>query len=486
MKHGSILIGALTLVTLFLQVPRHCYSQGGPQAKKQVPVQQQAAMGRRSEPHTPDPVPFRSKDGKITGWKVAVPGGRPLATPAVADGKVFVGGGFGSHEFYAFDAATGKRLWTYQTADDGPTAAVVEDGLIAFNTESCELEIITTNGKPVWKKWLGDPLMSMPAIEGGSVYMAYPDSRGDRKHYVAAFDLKTGKELWKQPIPGEIITAPIVNEQRVYLATLEGALFSFDRSGKLLWQEKKNATSAPAVWNQHCYFSRREETSLNRAGKTVKQQNEVVAARGTAPASLTRAIQPTFRVADYLDYAKRAGSLREQASEALDVAVGFGGANKGDAKIMQSRVNLGLATVHGVWAYQGSKPFIDNGRLFSSMGDVLQSVDPKTEKVLWKRTLHENKKESELLDSVLTPPAIVNGKVFVGTAFGEIIAVSAQSGELQWKAEIGEPVVFQPVVSKGRVYVSTANGSLYCLNTGDGRDDGWLMWGANATHNGLH
>src|SRR5207302_8791253 len=100
-------------------------------------------------PDTFSPVPFRSPDGKIVGWKVTIPGNRPLATPALADGKVFLGGGFGSHEFYALDSETGKLLWTYRTADDGPTAAVVADGKIAFNTESCELEVITTNGSPV-------------------------------------------------------------------------------------------------------------------------------------------------------------------------------------------------------------------------------------------------------------------------------------------------------------------------------------------------
>ena len=460
MKRGSFLIAIMAAAAVFAQI-------------------------RRPQPNIIDPVPFQSKDGKITGWRITIPGERPLATPAVVDGKVFLGGGFGSHEFYAFDAATGQRLWTYQTTDDGPTAAVVENGYIVFNTESCELEIITTNGKPVWKKWLGDPLMSMPAVADGKVYMAYPNSRGDKKHYVAAFDLRTGKELWTQPIAGEIITAPVLDEKRVYLASVEGTLFSFQQDdGKLLWQEKKNATSAPVVWNQQCYFARREETAVSRNGKTVAQQNEVVAVRGTAAASPTRGIQPTFRAADYLDYAKRAKSPREEASQSLDATVGFAGAAKGDAKILLARANLGQASVHGVWAYQGSKPFIDGGRLYSSMGDTVQSVDPKTEKVFWKKTLHD-KKEAELLDSMLTPPAIVNGKLFVGTIFGEVMALSAQSGDVLWKAEIGEPIVFQPAVSKGRVYVSTSKGSLYCLNTGDVRDDGWLMWGANATHNGL-
>src|SRR5262249_55186862 len=144
------------------------------------------------------PVSFTSKDGNIEGWKVAIPGNRALATPAVASGKIFVGGGFGSREFYALDAVTGQKIWEYQTKDDGPTAAVVEDGYVGFNRESCELEILTIAGKPVWKKWLGDPLMSMPAIAKGRVYMAYPDSKGDQQHYLVCFDVRDGKEHWKR------------------------------------------------------------------------------------------------------------------------------------------------------------------------------------------------------------------------------------------------------------------------------------------------
>src|SRR5436190_20130591 len=114
-----------------------------------------------TKPQVESPVPFAG-NGRVKGWKLTVPGRRPLATPAVVDGRVFLGGGFGSYDFYAFNAADGALAWQYQTTDDGPTAAVVEDDHIVFNTESCELEVLTVEGTPVWKKWLGDPLMSMP------------------------------------------------------------------------------------------------------------------------------------------------------------------------------------------------------------------------------------------------------------------------------------------------------------------------------------
>src|SRR5437867_645891 len=45
------------------------------------------------------------------GWVLRIPGARPIATPAYADGMLCAGGGYGSHEFYAVDSDTGKVIW---------------------------------------------------------------------------------------------------------------------------------------------------------------------------------------------------------------------------------------------------------------------------------------------------------------------------------------------------------------------------------------
>jgi outer membrane protein assembly factor BamB len=176
------------------------------------------------------PTPFQSADGRFRGWKVTLPGGHSLASPAVMNGRVFLGGGFGSYSFYAFNANDGGLAWQYQTSDDGPTAAVVEGDHVVFNSESCELEVLTTDGAPVWKKWLGDPLMSMPAVAAGRVYMAYPGTTGDRQHYLACFDLRTGREYWKSPIEGEVITTPVLAEEHVHFATLHGTIYRLRQS----------------------------------------------------------------------------------------------------------------------------------------------------------------------------------------------------------------------------------------------------------------
>lgn len=40
---------------------------------------------------------FKTDEG-FDGWYVVIPGSRPLATPAIGEGMVFLGGGFGSYE----------------------------------------------------------------------------------------------------------------------------------------------------------------------------------------------------------------------------------------------------------------------------------------------------------------------------------------------------------------------------------------------------
>ncbi|HEV3260281.1 MAG TPA: PQQ-binding-like beta-propeller repeat protein, partial [Gemmataceae bacterium] len=187
-----------------------------------------------------------------------------------------------------------------------------------------------------------------------------------------------------------------------------------------------------------------------------------------------------------LDYAKRRASSVEARLQQQDTSVGFAGlGNKGDSGMTLAEENLGQASVSGVWSYQGSKPFLYKGLLYSCMGDAVQCVDPESQRVVWKQFVGKDRKDGEpLLDSVLTPPALANDKVFVGTAFGEVQCLSAQTGALLWKEDLGEAITFQPAVAGGRVYVPTDVGHLYCLETGDAGDDGWLMWGAGPAHNG--
>jgi Ca-activated chloride channel homolog len=472
--------GNLTMaLTIFSVVTGNLFGQFPQDAQPQMMNHAQTVLTTREfASPSPKAEPF-SSNGK-TGWKVVIPENRPLATPAVASGRVFIGGGFGSHEVYALDTATGRTNWLYHTGDDGPTAVVYADGYIEFNTESCELEVLTVEGKPVWKKWLGDPLMSMPAIDSGRIYMSYPDSRGDLNHYLGCFDLRNGTQYWKKQIAGEIITAPVIHDGKIFCTTLEGTVYCFTNDGTQLWKDAKNATSSPQVTKGECYFSKRERESAPAGGII---QTEQMSARATQSAEKSRVFKATKRKADYLDYSKRVNSKYEAKLQRHDAAVGFAG-SKGDAKMKQGIDNIGQASVAGVWSYQGSRPFEYYGCLYSSMGDTLICAKAENGSVQWKKYLGAGT-DSLLLDAVLTPPVLIKGKIFVGSAAGRVWCLSAETAKILWSIDVGGRITFQPAVADGRVYIPTDEGILYCVATGDSTDTGWRMWGGTSKHNGL-
>jgi outer membrane protein assembly factor BamB len=325
--------------------------------------------------------------------------------------------------------------------------------------------------------------MSMPAMDADRVYIAFPDSRADQKHYLGAFDLRDGREVWRKLIEADVITAPVLADANVYLTNLEGTMFCLRcADGETIWRQDRKATSSPTVWRGECYYSRREEASGPQ--DTDKSPLEYVAA-ARAAVQAGRIFHGTATKADYLHFAKRVrGSPRYAAYTSKDAGVGFG-LSKGSAKIAAAMEHLGQGHVYGVWAYQGSKPFIGRDRLFSNLGDTVHCANPSSQEVLWKKPLRADGARGEVLDSVLTPPAIANEKLFVGSIDGALYCLSGESGDVLWRVPLGEPIIFQPAVVGGRVYVSTEEGSLFGLETGDTGDDGWAMWGATAAHNGM-
>src|SRR5258708_37748479 len=70
------------------------------------------------------------------GFEISLPSKAPIPTPTVDKGKLVVSGGFHSKEFYCFDAESGKFVWGINLDDDGPTAALCDDGIGRCHTEA--------------------------------------------------------------------------------------------------------------------------------------------------------------------------------------------------------------------------------------------------------------------------------------------------------------------------------------------------------------
>ncbi len=457
----------------------------------------------------PQPV----KQGKVLkGWVLEIPGNRPIATPTYWDGKLYVGGGYGSHEFYCFSAETGALIWQLKTKDDGPTAAVVENGLVAFNTESCTVMVVDAiTGKVIWEEWLGDPLMSQPAISKGRLYIAYPSTgrpsnhaqqhqsnspNGFKKvetkpvqpiqsgmsqakgggHVMLCADLKTGKHIWTQDISGDVQSAPVVNEDKLYFTCFDGTAFCLDGiNGSVIWKKAAQGTSAPLVSKGDVILSLK-----NRGGDKDLEGVQIMSSNN-GQSKYKQLLNE--RPAAYLSSRGYGGisSLNPAVQSSLDSSVGFGSAPSA-AKMEHATNLLGVKTVVGAWAHQGSRSTLSKGQIMNAQGRYLNQINFKSGAVNWQAQARGGKITDDV--QVFSPPAVGKDKnLYLASQEGHLLSVRQSDGGVNFMFSTGQPVSFQPALANGNMYVGTANGKLMCLNTGDEDADGWYAWGGNAQHN---
>lgn len=449
------------------------YTQIEEVQKMEKEVTDKSAGGRETFMITPENITLPNGH---KAWKITIAGNRPLATVAYEDGLIFLGGGYGSYEFYALDAETGKIIWRFKTGDDGPTAAVVKNGYVIFNTESCIIYVLKAKtGEKVWEKWLGDPLMSQPAVDEENVFMAYPGNDGS--HYLACMKLKTCKDIWNAKIAGDLISAPVIYRGSVYITCFDGTVYRYDKTnGKLIWSVKKNATCAPTIYNDRIFVSMRE---AQQVGKDTVKQYEGIASLDNNTGNLQQRELWAKRAAEYLVYGRPSAKTRQQAE--LDASVRFS-SPPGSAKINQAMENIGQGSVVGCWAYQGSRPIVRDKYAYNAMDNEVQGIDIETGKVRWSQK-YDKLAEEGYGGRVFTPPSYANSKLFIGAGNGEIFCLRDDNGKLIWKEKVDGAISFQPAIAKGYVFVSCDNGNLYGIKTGDKNDDGWYMWGGNAEHN---
>jgi len=440
---------------------------------------------------------------------VQLPSKAPIPTPTVYKGKIYVSGGFHSKEFYCIDAASGKLVWGITLDDDGPTAAVVEDDVVAFNSESCTLFAVDANtGKQLWSLWLGDPLTSTPTISKGVVFSSYPAAgRGGAQqfnpgpnnaqqavqppkkdaapgpvkpqppcsHVLAAFELKTGKILWQRWIDSDVMSAPVAVDDELYATSFAGTVYKFkQKDGTIVSAVKSRATSAPVIVGDNVYLTKRSDDSTGAACESI------------ASVSRTTNVQhfeAQKKQATYLDEkVQLRANFKAQAGK-LDAANGFPGGAPQAANPEAAQKNIGQSNVATMQAFQGSRVLWMNGRNYNCMGDELIATDPKTGTKVWQFKLEGDlKKEGGFLAA---PPAAAGGQLFLTTLNGDVLQVEPGKGKIVKTYKVGSQVRFQPAVEGGRIFVGTQDGKLVCIDTGDAKLTGWPCWGGNAAHTGV-
>lgn len=374
-------------------------------------------------------VTFSFADGR-RGWVARTPEGLQLPSVAYGDGRVYVSGGFDSVSFYAVNAETGAFEWaTTNLEDNGPTAAVFDDGRVIFNTESCTLFALdAVTGKRLWFKYLGDPTLAQIAVADGLVFSAHPSDDGPR---LSAYKVTNGARVWSRRVSAELLAAPVVHGDSVYASTLTGMSYRFERArGKRVWARRLRATTAPWIVGDDLFVSRRH------GGK--EQQIVVSAATGQI--------------------------VREHHAT--------------DGKHLRD-VPLNLDSWPKVWQFEGSRPVVVGGVRYVAMGGELHASDARTGEALWVRRVSDGQGKRALGSVALAGPQVV-----VSSRDGKLFGLDIDTGYTLWAYDLGKEVLAEPIVARGWVYAATSDGYVVALEVGDPTLDGWHMFGGNAHHNG--
>lgn len=436
-----------------------------------------AAVRTRPRHGVLEPSPLALTDGR-SGWVVrlsqgsrslAVPPGSPLGSvsvswpsAAVADGRVYVGGGLVGQDLFALDARSGRHLWTRPLADNGPAAPAVTRGKVVVTTESCTTYVITPgDGALSWSRRVGPTIMGAPTVVGDRVYVAHvTDTNGGAA--LTAMHLRDGQVLWKRPLPSDVVGAPVHASGRIVLAGRDGALVAFGLDGTPQWSLRDaDASSAPWFGAGRLYVA---------TGSGLEE--------GAPPVLCVEAA--TGRVL----WRSHRGDVAEE-----DEGQGTRpGRTSGETATRPGRASGATVTRPGRalpevfftswgWADDPPRPCLVDGRLAIAGGRELLLLDPRDGSVEHVLLLPRGQRFH-------SPPAVLGGHLLFATLDGLLLEIDPAERTVVASVDLGGTLNSQPVAADGRVFVVAEN-LLYAVPWEMAEDGGgWPQWGGGPGRDG--
>lgn len=188
-------------------------------------------------------------------WEFPI-SGYVYSSPAVANGVVYIGSGWGY--LYAVDADTGQELWKFKTSAAIESTPMVANGVVYVGSNDTRLYAIDAEtGELKWKFKTDSFIFSSPAIANGVVYV------GSGDYHLYAVDAESGELKWKFKTGMWVKSSPAVADGMVYFGSFDKYFYAVDsRTGELVWKYKTEAgvKSSPLIAEGIVYFGSEDGT----------------------------------------------------------------------------------------------------------------------------------------------------------------------------------------------------------------------------------
>jgi outer membrane protein assembly factor BamB len=174
------------------------------------------------------------------------------SSPAVTNGKVFVGStgstGTGGGKVYCINETEGQNIWTYTTGDhiDRSSPTVVNGRVFVGSFDDHFYCLDENTGTQIWNYALSSWTWSSPAVEGGKVFTGSEDGK------IYALNATDGKLIWTNSYPYQLLCSPSVADGMVFMngPYLDGLMALNATDGTLIWRYPNTAipgTSSAAI-----------------------------------------------------------------------------------------------------------------------------------------------------------------------------------------------------------------------------------------------
>lgn len=252
--------------------------------------------------------------------------------------------------------------------------------------------------------------------------------------------LDGGREIWREKLQAQGFTAPLVAGGRVFILAANRSVMAFDaQSGRKLWNLQRPGESL-VLRQAGVLLAVRDTLVAGLAGRLVGINPSNGTIRWESPIASPRGTNELERLVDLVGRVGRDGDT--VCARAFQAAVGCVDTTRGT--LLWTKPANGFVGVHG-----------DDKHLFG--------VESDGQLVAWRRSDGERAWVSERLRyRSLTAPLVVGRSVAVGDDSGLVHWLSREDGTALTRLPTdGSAVVTAPVLADGTVVVVTRNGGVF-------------------------
>jgi outer membrane protein assembly factor BamB/tetratricopeptide (TPR) repeat protein len=414
-----------------------------------------AQLQEEPEPVAAAPVTLPPEELSLEETQIPVP-----ASIGAIDGTALPGGGHGRTGFFDADGprTVDGYYWIYQTADRiEATPAAYGRNLLVGSTDQNFYALDQTTGRVTWELPTSGDIAASPALGSASV-----GEGGTQQLVVFVSDdgivrardtlVETADQLWQtpEPIGRALRSSPIVIEDRVFVASIDGVVRALDLfTGDEIWRYPAadaetptlGAITAALAFNDGILYVATHEGTLHLIDIEGQQVCQ-------AQLSGDIVVSPIVS-GDTVYVGTRANLIHMLPVGQCEVPV-----TQTRQLLTEVPVVVAPAIVENVM-YQPSLTF-----LYKIDLDLATDADPDNH-YMWRA----NTVDAD--STISSAPVVANDTVYFGTQSGTVYAVDAETGEQLWTWRTGNPVRASPVVVDGVVFIASTDGNVYAVGPKD-------------------